>query len=465
MLDSIGDEFDGCNLGDPRREKRLESIADALHRQPQAGLPCAMRGEAELEGLYRFLNNGHVDPQSVLSGHIRKTVERIGSKPVVVVHDTTEFDFTMRDEIAGLGRLRAPYTQGFFTHYAIAVSGEETREPLGILHLQPWQRLDRPHPKRREWRLTESERDRWWQAVDATAAHLGARDQQAIHVMDREADSYQVAHMLARKGHRFVIRASHRGRIARADGPKQPLHRLIAAGARGVCRRDLRLTRRKRQEATGRHKVHSLCASYQTTLRFNAMRVEIVASERVRGLPDLAKTLSLNVVHVCEDNAPAGLEPIEWYLFTREPIDSEEEVLRVVDVYRKRWMIEEFFKAIKSGCAFEKRQLKSPHALFVALSIYSVIAWNLLRLRTLSELDVAAKQILRPSQLSVLNAARKLNKLPPLSLNATANDAMSAIAKLGGHIKNNGPPGWLVLGRGYQDLLMMEIGWLLHGVG
>jgi hypothetical protein len=35
---------------------------------------------------------------------------------------------------------------------------------------------------------------------------------------------------------------------------------------------------------------------------------------------------------------------------------------------------------------------------------------------------------------------------------------MLAIAALGGHIKNNGDPGWLVLGRGYEDLLLLERG-------
>jgi hypothetical protein len=35
---------------------------------------------------------------------------------------------------------------------------------------------------------------------------------------------------------------------------------------------------------------------------------------------------------------------------------------------------------------------------------------------------------------------------------------MLAIAALGGHIKNNGDPGWLVLGRGLHDLLLLELG-------
>ena len=42
---------------------------------------------------------------------------------------------------------------------------------------------------------------------------------------------------------------------------------------------------------------------------------------------------------------------------------------------------------------------------------------------------------------------------------------MLAIAQLGGHIKNNGDPGWIVLGRGYDRLLMLEEGALLALAG
>lgn len=48
----------------------------------------------------------------------------------------------------------------------------------------------------------------------------------------------------------------------------------------------------------------------------------------------------------------------------------------------------------------------------------------------------------------------------PLEPHATAKQALLAIAALGGHIKNNGPPGWQVLARGYHHLLLLEIGWI-----
>jgi Transposase DDE domain len=60
---------------------------------------------------------------------------------------------------------------------------------------------------------------------------------------------------------------------------------------------------------------------------------------------------------------PQGDEPIAWYLVTNEPIATLEQVAAVVDAYRARWVVEEFFKALKTGCQIEKRQMESYGAL------------------------------------------------------------------------------------------------------
>jgi hypothetical protein len=44
----------------------------------------------------------------------------------------------------------------------------------------------------------------------------------------------------------------------------------------------------------------------------------------------------------------------------------------------------------------------------------------------------------------------------------TVRDAMLGVAALGGHIKNNGDPGWQVLGRGFRRFLELEEGWDLR---
>ena len=135
-----------------------------------------------------------------------------------------------------------------------------------------------------------------------------------------------------------------------------------------------------------------------------------------------------------------------------------EDVERIVDIYRARWLIEEYFKALKTGCAIEKRQLESKHALLNALALFIPIAWRLMRLRTLArDQDTApATSALTVTQVEVLVATSR-KKLPP---QPTVREALMALAALGGHIKNNGEPGWLILGRVYDKLLTMETAWL-----
>jgi hypothetical protein len=48
----------------------------------------------------------------------------------------------------------------------------------------------------------------------------------------------------------------------------------------------------------------------------------------------------------------------------------------------------------------------------------------------------------------------------PLPLNPTIEDAMLSIAGMGGHLKNNGAPGWQTLGRGFQDLVKYVAAWV-----
>jgi hypothetical protein len=172
----------------------------------------------------------------------------------------------------------------------------------------------------------------------------------------------------------------------------------------------------------------------------------------------LPKWLPVNVVHVLETDPPEGEKPVEWTLLTTEPIETERDVLAVVDYYRARWTIEEYFKALKQGCAVEKRQLETYETLSKALAIFVPIAWKLLEVRTLARTAPAlpATEVLTPTQLQVLNACGPIE----LPATPTVQDALLAVAKLGGHIKNNGQPGWQVLGRGFEQLITLEAGWL-----
>ena len=80
--------------------------------------------------------------------------------------------------------------------------------------------------------------------------------------------------------------------------------------------------------------------------------------------------------------------------------------------------------------------------------MFAPVAWRLLLLRHLARTaaKAPATAALTTKQLQVLMAVAK----KPLPARPTVRDAMLAVAALGGHLKNNGDPGWLVLGLGMR---------------
>ena len=164
------------------------------------------------------------------------------------------------------------------------------------------------------------------------------------------------------------------------------------------------------------------------------------------------------MVWVREVDTPAGVEPLEWCLVTREPIETAEQVLAVEAMYESRWLIEEFHMGIKTGCGVEARQVETGHALRNLLAIATPIATQLLRLRHAARASqtTAATAVLSSRQVEVLRVLR-----PKLSREPTAYEALRWIANLGGFLMRtrDGEPGWRTLWKGFQKLLLVEIGY------
>ncbi len=274
----------------------------------------------------------------------------------------------------------------------------------------------------------------------------------AIHIMDREGDSYALLFSLIAGSHRFVIRLNHNRRTV--DVGEQSMKLTDAMNAAPVfCERTVPISRRRPPIGPRTQKVHPPREGRLAKLRFSAKQVEF---RRPTPLwTTHPPSLTLNVVHVVEVETHGAEKPIEWLLVTAEP-QTAKDIEAIVDAYRARWTIEEFFKALKTGCAFEKRQLESKQSLLNALAVFVPIAWRLLLLRTLAKNHprAASTVAISSSQVEVLVAVSK-GRIP-----TTAREAWLAIAALGGHIKNNGDPGWQVIGRGYEKLLVLEQGWL-----
>jgi hypothetical protein len=445
-------EFDGANFGDSRLTKRLLKIVERLVVKPSASFPEAAGSDAALEATYRFLRNTSVTPARIMTPHVAATLGRIGPEGIVVVaHDTTEFSFSSPRE--GLGRINDS-GQGFFAHVALAVSADGMRRPLGVVGLHTFTRQEPPKREKHTEKFAEEERESFrWKALATEVGDLLQGSAAPIHVMDSEADAYELLAGLIDNEQRFVIRLKHDRKI-RDDSDEQIRlsEKLIQLEGRFV--REVQLSARSapHHEKRGR-KRNASRTSRLATLEFSATATAFIAPKSVGPhRPDLM----VNVVRVNEIDAPPGAESVSWILVTTEPITSNKQIEQIVDAYRARWPVEELFKALKTGCAFEKRQLESLPVLLNALAVFIPIAFDLLALRSAArtEPERPASTLLRPTQLLVLERHKQIR----LPARASARAALLAIAQLGGHIKNNGEPGWIVLGRGYQKLLDLEEG-------
>jgi hypothetical protein len=327
--------------------------------------------------------------------------------------------------------------------------------PYGLLDVATHTRMHAAPAKeaRRRWTPWLRESARWRKTTERVMRRLG-HDSQVVHVMDREADGYLLLESMVSTGRAFVIRVQHERVLEEAP------YSLRAAidQVEGRVEREVPLSARSdRSRRIGAKRTHPARASRMARLAVGGRTVTIHCSGKNHHYVE-RKDLPLNIVRVWEPDPPAGQAAVEWVLVTNLPIVSPAQLEAIVDVYRLRWTIEEYFKALKTGCAFEQRQLESRHALENALAILAPIACRMLLLRTLARLRerASATEVLTPTQVDVLRVISARFKLPR---NPTVRDALLAVAGLGGFLKRNGEPGWQTIGLGFEQLLQAEVIW------
>jgi hypothetical protein len=328
----------------------------------------------------------------------------------------------------------------------------EHNQPLGIARVERFSRKTPPRKRRPSGRRNrpgsdtrknpERESLRWTRGVCEVGAVLDSA--RAVHVMDREADIFELLAGMRAEGRRFVVRLARDRRVV-DDSDGTTVHESMKV-APFVMERAAQLSRRVAASSPRRRKSHPAREERRATLHVHASELTVAPPKY---LTATHQPLTLNVVHVVEIDAPAGDEPVEWYLLTSEPIATQHHVARIIDHYRGRWIIEEMFKALKTGCAFETRQLESERSLHNLLAICIPIAHQMLSLRALAreKPSAPASSILSEPFIAVLCA--KSRRTPP---NPTVRDAILGIAGLGGHIRSNGEPGWRVIYRGLERM-------------
>jgi len=442
--------FGEAILGDQRRTKCLVRIAERMYRHPGGTLPTKLHDPKDYKAMDRLMNRPEVTHASVLEPHRQRTLAQMRQAQgvVLVLHDTTELDYSGLRSITDLGPIGGDLNRGYLCHNSLAFDPQR-HEVIGlanqILHR-------RRHVGRQEGVRAKRERadreSRLWTA-GLTAVGPAPEGCSWVHVADRGADTFEFLARPVADGQGFVVR-SHTNRVIGRGHDPQGTKDYLHTYARTLPlqgRRPIVVSARPGQT----ERQATVAVAYAPVL---------LQPPHVRRGQYEKHPLALWVVRVHEVDPPAGVQPLEWFLLTNCPVATRDDAWERAAWYECRWVIEEYHKAQKTGCAIEDLQFTTSQALQPMIALLSVIAVTLLNLREASRRPDAherlATELLDARYVAVLSAWRYQKVRNDLSV----HDFFYALARLGGHQnrKRDHRPGWLILWRGWMALQHMVDG-------
>jgi hypothetical protein len=175
--------------------------------------------------------------------------------------------------------------------------------------------------------------------------------------------------------------------------------------------------------------------------------------------------VSLNVVLVYEPNPPQGDEPIEWLLLTSLPIERLDQVREVIEAYCVRWMVEVFFRTLKTGCRAEERRFEQIDRHLRCLAVYLIVTWRTLYVCRLGRHcpEINCEAVFEPSEWKAVYRVVE-NKAPP-ARPPSLGEMVRMVAQLGGYVcrQRSDPPGPQTVWLGMQRVHDFALCWNLFG--
>jgi len=381
--------------------------------------------------------------------HWQQTRAEMAKQPLVLIlHDTTELDFTDHSALEGTGPIGDGNGRGFLQHNSLAVL-PKPRQVLGLA-FQQWQvRQEAPkneHTSKRKRRERESLL--WLRGVEATGRPpQGCR---WVDVGDRGADIYEAMVASPRQGHDFLFRLTQNRQVWQDADHEQwtklrdHARRLLSQGQDHV-------------EIPGRGGRPARVA----VVEMAAAPVWIPAPSGTRRR-FAQPVISAWVVRIWEAHPPAGVEGLEWILITSVPTSTLEDLRERRDWYGCRWMVEVFHDVEKNGCSEEDRRFETAERMQACVAILALVAVRIFQLRTAltGVPEAPAEQVASAEEIQVVRRVIKHGQG-----RFRVRDFVRGVARLGGFLgrKGDGEPGVKTLWRGYQRLQDLLLGYQLRG--
>ncbi len=400
----------------------------------------------------RFLGHDKVTAERIIESWGESTVAAVEGRHVLAIQDTSEIHFnTTPQRRRGLGEIGKGNNYGVLLHPLLAVDADDGT-CLGLLSGQVWTREGRRTTSHDARELSDKESQRW--ISSAVAARPLLTKATTVTVLgDRESDIFALYASSAEQHFHVIARSMHDRKLADRNGLYEASDAMAA-----LDRRAIQLPARAARPARLAH----------LELRFGAIELARPQSKFLRHLP---KSLPLAVVDVREINAGAGVEPLHWRLLTSHEVASVEDAWHIVQWYKQRWIIEQFFRVLKTqGLKLEDSQIGTADRLLKLVAIAAKAA--VITIQLLQARDGGQQSILvafKDSEISALTALnqqlqarskRLKNPHPPDSLAWAA----WIIGRLGGWdgYPSSKPPGPITFRNGLEYFQAVAAGWHLR---
>jgi hypothetical protein len=113
-------------------------------------------------------------------------------------------------------------------------------------------------------------------------------------------------------------------------------------------------------------------------LRVGSIIIPRPRGTREAGLPD---QVTLTLIELTEPNPPEGAEAVVWRLLTTHSVSDVDTAWQIVDWYKARWTIEQFFRILKKqGFQIEDSQVETAASLLKLVAIATRAAVIVLQL-------------------------------------------------------------------------------------
>ena len=412
-------------MKDKRLRKRAVRIAQGCAEHPDKLLPKRFEDWAGLKATYRFFSHPQASHQTFQQPHYQEVLEkaRWSEELVLFIQDGSELLFNSHPWTHGLGPTADCAGNGLMFHSCLVAKYHESKETeiLGLSYQEAWIRSEKKmvgSPK---------ESEVWLRTLEKS----GRPKKNWVSIGDRANDIYSFLHGAISQKWKFVVRARH-DRKVEINGIRERLFPWIRRQT-AKCKSTL-FVKANGKEFSGE------------------VELEITWGKAKLLQPDKKNVLTAEEVTYVRVWS-SERSKLEWLLITNLSVENEEEAKRIVEIYRRRWLIEDYHKVLKTGCRIEDNQLRQANRILALFGIIGVIATQLLAMRELCRLSPETRVEEVVPEHYIMLIERRLGVKPK-----TVREFWRCIARLGGFIgrKSDGEPGWQTIWDGYtrfKDML------------